>query len=584
MIFFVHSQINQAALVTQLGLPQYSYFFVLDKFIPLLERLGRVVILEHPEDADAQFDAWTAQGETCVFLSFTPPHYSYTPERCPTLTVFAWEFTNLPDETWEGETGRSWQQVFAAQAGAIPLSTHTEELVRQAMGPDYAVKAIPVPVWDSFEQQRRRGGAGACKERRELSVSVQVIDSHNYIFGEHEFRLLNPDAQFNFPDWDHQTLRMSYSVDDEHAAYLGGFYDNEPWGTWSRLPDPWILLPVAITGNLTLEIEAAAYGPNVGRTISVQVGDQLHSLTLQGAFQVYTLAFQVSAKTCLIKFHDLSLRPVRDAVDPRTMGLGLRHITLRSHELDLQPCTADTPTPTALCTLSLEGVVYTSVLNPTDHRKNWLDMVTAFCYAFRDCSDATLILKMTHRSLTPFLGKLHLLLEQCQPFKCRVIALHGYLDKTQFDALIDASTYYVSASLCEGLCLPLMEFMSCGVPALATRNTAMLDYVDDDSNFIIDSSAAPTIWPHDPRNVIRTLQNRVNWQSIVDAYWQSYEVAKQQPERYQSMARCSTDKMREFCSLPATEAKLRQLLAQALNASTSTDSKLLSKNPGLSLV
>src|SRR5262249_34843234 len=34
-------------------------------------------------------------------------------------------------------------------------------------------------------------------------------------------------------------------------------------------------------------------------------------------------------------------------------------------------------------TLRLEGVVYTSVLAPTDGRKNWRDMVTAFVWAFR---------------------------------------------------------------------------------------------------------------------------------------------------------------------------------------------------------
>ena len=558
MIFFVHSQINQAALVKQLGLPQYSYFFVLDKFIPLLERLGRVVILEHPEDADAQFDAWTAQGETCVFLSFTPPHYSYTPERCPTLTVFAWEFSNLPDETWEGASGRDWRQVFHQQAGAIPLSRQVEALVCDAMGADYPVKAIPVPVWDSFAAHRRQVRP-ARKREQTLRLTAQVIDSRNYVCNEAEFHLLRPEDQFNFPALDQSPMQMTFSIDDADSAYLGGFYHSEPWGTWSQLAAPWILLPWRVSGDVRLEIDCAAYGPNVGRTIAVECGDQIRSLPLTGSFQVHTFDFQVSTLAPVIQFRGLSQTPVPGAVDTRTMGLGLRSLRLTSLASTIAQGQDDLTR-----SLTLDGVVYTAVLNPADERKNWHDLVTAFCFAFRERSDATLILKMTHRSLTSFMGKLHLLLRQCSPYACRIIALHGYLDEAQFEALIDASSYYVNASLGEGLCLPLMEFMSCGVPALSTRHTAMLDYVDADSHFIIASSFAPTGWPHDPRHLSRTLQHRVNWQSIVDAFEDSYRVAQEPSERYQAMAQRGMDKMRALASFDQTEHDLQVLLAQAL--------------------
>ena len=43
----------------------------------------------------------------------------------------------------------------------------------------------------------------------------------------------------------------------------------------------------------------------------------------------------------------------------------------------------------------VDGVVYVSVFNPLDGRKNWHHLITAFCWAFRDTSDATLVLKMT---------------------------------------------------------------------------------------------------------------------------------------------------------------------------------------------
>src|ERR1035437_7476303 len=44
-----------------------------------------------------------------------------------------------------------------------------------------------------------------------------------------------------------------------------------------------------------------------------------------------------------------------------------------------------------LTPLDIDGVVYTTVFNPYDGRKNWIDMLCTFCWAFRDIEDATLI-------------------------------------------------------------------------------------------------------------------------------------------------------------------------------------------------
>src|SRR5207253_6814427 len=42
----------------------------------------------------------------------------------------------------------------------------------------------------------------------------------------------------------------------------------------------------------------------------------------------------------------------------------------------------------------VDGVVYVSVFNPKDGRKNWHQLITAFCWAFREIDDATLVLKI----------------------------------------------------------------------------------------------------------------------------------------------------------------------------------------------
>lgn len=61
--------------------------------------------------------------------------------------------------------------------------------------------------------------------------------------------------------------------------------------------------------------------------------------------------------------------------------------------------------------------------------------------------------------------------------------VHGFLSDKSYRKLIHATSFFVNASSGEGLCLPLMEFMACGVPAIAPNRTAMADYVDQASSW-----------------------------------------------------------------------------------------------------
>src|SRR5690606_26077650 len=77
--------------------------------------------------------------------------------------------------------------------------------------------------------------------------------------------------------------------------------------------------------------------------------------------------------------------------------------------------------------LQLTGVVYTTMLSPADGRKNWVEIVAAFGWAFRECAEATLVIKMTHYDLEFYYPDLVTLLSRMAPFKCRILVLHGYL-------------------------------------------------------------------------------------------------------------------------------------------------------------
>ncbi len=220
--------------------------------------------------------------------------------------------------------------------------------------------------------------------------------------------------------------------------------------------------------------------------------------------------------------------------------------------------------------LHFDGVVYTAVFGPTDGRKNWHDIVTAFCWAFRDTPDATLILKMVHHRVSDYRDTLILLLSQLSPFACRVVAIQAFLDDAAYRRLIGATSYYVNASLCEGLCLPLMEFMASGTPAIAPRHTAMADYVDAEAAFIVSGTRQYSVWSHDPRQMFRSERYRINWETLLDGFRESYRVAKEEPARYAAMGQAAAERIHRFASEEVVSARLRDFLAEAESTPEST--------------
>lgn len=232
--------------------------------------------------------------------------------------------------------------------------------------------------------------------------------------------------------------------------------------------------------------------------------------------------------------------------------------------LGTPPCGWDVPLKQEV-EVRLQGPVYTSVLTPAVGRKNWEDLVLGFCWAFRDRPDVTLLLKLTGQDLTRCHHELLMMLSKMSPMRCRVLAIYGYLEQTDYAALIEATTFYVNTSLCEGLCLPLVEFLGSGVPAIAPDNTAMADYIDERLAFVVRSyPGVPTVWPHGDHQVNRTSFHQLDWQSLFEAYRASDELARNEPARYLAMSRAARRQMEHYCGRSTVTRQLAEFLGLPL--------------------
>lgn len=439
MIILVYSAYHAQNIQAHFGEADYSYYYVLKEYVPLLQKIGIVLTVHNPEkEVNAIYHNAKAHGQDCVFLSFTPPHKTCMSLACPTIPVFAWEFSSLPTENWLDETNsgtqHDWRQHLSLSKKAITHCDFSIDVVKQAMGADYPIVCAPAPVWDRCAALFARPAASAFT----LSVAGSIVDSRQV--------------------------------------------------------------------DLT--------------------------------------------KFC----------PTSTAINPAQKLLRNSRVAQR-HPAEI----------------TLDGVIYFASFNPQDGRKNWLDMIDGFVLAHKHHADATLVLKLIHHDvLTPVHEMLRILYAHA-PFACRVVLIHGYLPDDSYQNLLQRAHFVVNTSHGEGQCLPLMELMSMGTPALAPRHTAMLDYVHSGNAFVIESQTEPTFWAHDSRKAYRTLRHRINAASVQQAFMDSYAVYHEQPERYQDMRVQARDTLQKYCSQDIVLERVSALLKGVSSPDTPNRTTLMDK-------
>ncbi len=210
--------------------------------------------------------------------------------------------------------------------------------------------------------------------------------------------------------------------------------------------------------------------------------------------------------------------------------------------------------------LNLSGVVYSSIFNPRDHRKNWEDLLTGFLFALKDCEDATLVLKLITDQPSAVDEIWNFYHHIGIPHRCKVAFVSDFLSDEQLVELARATTYYITTTRAEGNCLPLMNHLAAGRPAISPCHTAIGDYFSRDIGFVVESHPEPAAFPQDSQLRKTTTWHRLVWTSLVEQIQKSYAVAKQDPATYQRLARNARAKMLGWVSSQEVGPRLREAL------------------------
>lgn len=438
---FVYTATSDTQIKANLGLSEYSYYFVLNDFYPSLMQLANVIQIE---DLNTELDSLVAKcvsrNEPHALLLFSAPQNMKRDLKCPVIPVFAWEFEDMPNETWDENEFNNWSTTFELSIAAITHSQFALQGIRNLMGPDFPAWSIPAPIYGKFKSIERV---------KELSTPIAL--------GTHIIK------------------------------FFGLYFDSH--ASLELLDD---------------------------KTVEVIKEEKMINVTASTKF---TTSIEVSDQTLL------------------------------NSDINQEETTVE-----------LGGVLYTSVFNPADGRKNWQNMIKTFCWAMRDKFDATLILKFIHSRPEFAVREAQNIVSMMPSFKCRILVIAGFLDDHEYRSLINVSTFTVNSSTGEGQCLPLMEYMSAGVPAIAPNHSALGDYVNDENAFIVSSSPEPAVFPHDERAMVKTRQFRVNLDSLADAFQKSYSLAHHDYSAYRSMSESARSALSHHCSDEATLEKLRDVV------------------------
>jgi hypothetical protein len=520
MKFILHSDVDAASIRNSLGKPEYSYYFVLKAFQPVLEQLGPVELVRNPaEEVDPIFEAAVARGEDCVFISVSPPNTVTLGLKCPTIVVVAWEFSTIPDGGWDpGNPREDWRYVFGRLGYAISLSNHTAHVVKLAMGGDFPIFAVASPVYDRIRKLPVPPSGGVIEEC-EIAIRGTVFDSRDFeLAPEQILQPIFPPPPIRPTAWE---IAQAERERAEEAARERAEAEHQAALAAAAAFRGTLRYRLAVTKRYLLEWYREA------------VRDLLPSVLVRGIARI---------------------------------GGAVETAYRRLTGWKPPPPPPPPPAPPVVpeIRVSLGGVVYTSMLNPTDGRKNWHDLLTAFLWVFRDVEDATLVLKIVKGDPHAYRRDLFLILARSGPFKCRVVTMDGFLEDADYAALMGATSFYVNTSNAEGMCMPLMEFMSAGKPVIAPCHTAMADYIDPSAAFVVESTPEHNVWPNDPRPLYTTMREKLKWDTVAAAFEQSYRVAKHAPERYAEMGANADRIMRDYCSDDAVRERLRHIMGQVV--------------------
>lgn len=517
--FLVSTTACAGNLPNHVGDADYSYAFVLNQLAPAFERLGTWKRIAQPESSLlAAARAAAAEGYQPIHLALNPPQNCYFTPAVPTIMLPFWEFPDLPDRDFGLDTRQNWLRMSRHVDRIVVASQEAANAFRRS-AINRPVHVVPVPLAPEY---------------------------------------------FNVPPWNPED---SWSITCRHFVIHPVATPYPPCHQPGPAEKPLsgegpAMVPsatrLARLGEVATRWSLGAARRVIGNERTAKLRDFV--LRVRAQVPAHTPPLRRTVKLATHFAFEIARVGYKRLIAPWLSPEALARVTrVKERVVRHQPALPLLPATV----LTISGLVYTSVFNLSDRRKNVEDLLSAFLLAFQDREDVTLVLKLATNPSREFhevrlfqdiyanLGIRH---------RCRIVVITDYLSDEDMVHLARITTYYLNASRAEGACLPLQEALAAGRPALAPAHTAMSDYMDNEVGFVLDTHPEPTFWPHDPERSYETYWNRLVWSHLRDQLLESAHVAQHDRARYEAMGRTAQARLKRMASCDAACRALEQAI------------------------
>jgi glycosyltransferase involved in cell wall biosynthesis len=211
--------------------------------------------------------------------------------------------------------------------------------------------------------------------------------------------------------------------------------------------------------------------------------------------------------------------------------------------------------------------IFLTVCNPNDLRKNLLNLIDGFTMANDTIRPDLLVIKLAVPIGAEFLESSlfdHMLPRYGGPvalYEPNVVFISDFLSDREMRALYSLADYYLCASHCEGFNLPLLEAMAHGTVPISTRNTAMLDYIEEGRAIVISERSYPGLVPGlaSDESGVSTLVSVASRRDVAIAVKSASGLS---PEKYDAIAAANRDTVARLYS----ESTVMRIVDKRLNA------------------
>ena len=197
--------------------------------------------------------------------------------------------------------------------------------------------------------------------------------------------------------------------------------------------------------------------------------------------------------------------------------------------------------------LSENPIIYVSIFNAHDYRKNIDNLVRGFDAFAREHPHAYLFLKLADDQKPhggPNASLLHGQMSSPSSLVPSISSDNIWLSwdsftRDQLNTLFDAAHFYVCSAIAEGQNLPLIESMARKCVPVSVRHTAMEDYIDEKNSVVMKSEKVPApIGFAERYKMFDIALDMASADDVYDALKRSMSITDQQ---YDEKALCAFD-------------------------------------------